>query len=421
MNKNILIYGFIASLFLAACGKMQNTEEEHGEHGEEHGSEHGHAGLLAIITPEQFKKLNIQLGDIEHRNLTGTITATGFLKVPPQYRADITSMIGGTVQHIFVQEGDYVRKGETITTIANPEFIKMQEAYITAQSELLLAESELNRQKQLSENNVSAKKSLQASQANYDVLRSKVNSLKKQFELLNMNINSLTSENMQSIISIISPVNGSVSHIDINLGSTISESDIMMEIVDNSNLHLDAFIFEQELPKIKTGQTINFSLTNLPGKSYEAKIYAIGNSFEDASKTIPLHAEITGDKTGLIEGMNVTAFIEIENINSSVVPTQAIVSEGGKDYVFIWALDHQAEINMVEHHGEEKTAITENYIPKETDKWVFEKMPVKKGITQGGYTEIIPLGDYMEGEKIVFSGAFYLLSSLSNEGEAHEH
>ena len=48
-------------------------------------------------------------------------------------------------------------------------------------------------------------------------------------------------------------------------------------------------------------------------------------------------------------------------------------------------------------------------------------MPVKRGITEGGYTEITPLGDYMEGEKIVINGAFYLLGSLSNEGEAHAH
>ncbi|MBC8048297.1 MAG: efflux RND transporter periplasmic adaptor subunit, partial [Fimbriimonadaceae bacterium] len=444
------------SMFLTACGKMKQTGEEHG-HEEEQSDEHGrHEGLLAILTPAQYKKLNIQLGDIEQRNLTGTIKTTGFLKVPPQNKADITSLIGGTVQNILVQEGDYVRKGETLITIANPEFIKMQESYITAQSELLYAESDLNRQKQLSENNVSAKKALQQAQTNYDVLQSKINSLKKQFVLINMNSNVITADNMQSVISITSPINGNVGHIDINLGSAVSSGNIIMEVIDNSKIHIDAFVFEQDLPKIKIGQKINFTLTNLQGKSYEAKIFGLGSSFEDASKTIPVHAEITGDKTGLIEGMSITAFIEIENIYSSVVPSQAIVSEGGKDYVFIWALDHQAELNMETEHtdheeedghehaeekehehddesvhehaegdetheAEEKTHSTENYIPKETDKWVFEKMPVKKGITQGGYTEIIPLGDYMEGEKIVFSGAFYLLSSLSNEGEAHAH
>ncbi|MBC8047907.1 MAG: efflux RND transporter periplasmic adaptor subunit, partial [Fimbriimonadaceae bacterium] len=157
MKNNILIYGIIVSMFLTACGKMKQTGEEHG-HEEEHSDEHGgHEGLLAILTPAQYKKLNIQLGDIEQRNLTGTIKTTGFLKVPPQNKADITSLIGGTVQNILVQEGDYVRKGETLITIVNPEFIKMQESYITAQSELLYAESDLNRQKQLSENNVSAK------------------------------------------------------------------------------------------------------------------------------------------------------------------------------------------------------------------------------------------------------------------------
>src|SRR5690606_40669241 len=54
------------------------------------------------------------------------------------------------------------------------------------------------------------------------------------------------------------------------------------EIVDNSQLHLDLQVFEQDLPKIKVGQLITFAITNNPAVNYSAKVYNIGSSFQDA-------------------------------------------------------------------------------------------------------------------------------------------
>ena len=338
-----------------------------------------------------------------------------------------------------VKEGDYITKGQTVVTLANREFITMQENYLTTKSDLLFAQQELERQQNLSDDNVSAKKNLQLAEANFKTLKTKLSSLSQQLRLFGITAEDINADKLISVIAVKSPVSGNVSHVDVNIGSSVAPADIIMDIVDNSQLHLDLFIFEQDLMKIKIDQKVNFTLTNLPGKSYSATIFAIGSAFENETKSIPVHAVITGDKTGLIEGMNVSANIEIESIKTSAVPTTAIVSEGGRDYIFIWAIDHQLEVNAPvdhaheaeskdhelatdeahSHEGEAEVITTIEMRPG--DKYVFEKMPVKKGITEGGYTEIIPLGDYAEGEKIVINGAFYLLSSLSNEGEAHAH
>lgn len=387
---------FLIPFAFTACGNLQKNEAEEEHHHEE---EAGHENNMVRINEEQFRKLDIQLGEVEERNLTGTLKTTGFLKVPPQNKAGVTSFMGGTVQTILVQEGDYVRKGQILITVVNPEFIKMQEEYSTTSGNLTMAKAELDRQKELSTVNISAKKTLQQAEADYNALVSKMSSLENQFSLMGIATENINAQHMQSVISVRSPLSGTVSHIDVNIGSSLTATDVIMDVVDNAQLHLDVFVFEQDLPSVKKGQHISFSLTNLPGKNYGATIYAIGSSFEDASRTIPVHAQITGDKSGLIEGMNITAFVEIKDVLSAVVPTAAIVSEDGRDYMFILPEDH----------------------PQEEGVWEFEKMPVKMGIAQGGYTEITPLGDYKKGDQVVVNGAFYLLSSLSNEGEAHEH
>jgi membrane fusion protein, heavy metal efflux system len=348
------------------------------------------------ITKQQFDALKVEFGTIEQKNLENNLKSTGFLKVPPQNKANITSVLGGTVQSILVQEGDKVTKGQTVVTLANPEFIKMQEEYLDAQSQLVYAETDYNRQKELSAMNVTARKTFQQSTSNLNSLKAKVNSLKQQLAILNINTTQLTSENIYPVISIISPISGNISEIDINIGANVEASTTLMDVVDNSRLHLDLFVFEQDLPEIKIGQNVDFTLTNLPGRNFTAKIFAIGSAFENQTKTIPIHAEITGNKSELIEGMNVTGLININNVSAPSVLSTAIVSYSGNDYIFI--------------------RVDEKENP-DGELFYFEKIQVKKGVTSGGYTEVIPLGQIPENSKVVTNGAFYLMAMLTNTGE----
>ncbi len=351
------------------------------------------------IKKQQYDAIKIQFGSMEQKNLANVLKATGFLSVPPQNKASITSPLGGTVRSIFVQEGDYIKKGQTLATLVNPEFIKMQQDYLETKAGLAFSKAQYERQKELSANEVTAKKTFQEADANYKSLQAKLNSLKSQLNLIGINAGNISADNISSVINIKSPINGNISKVEVNLGLTAEPSKNLMEVVDNAHLHLDVFVYEQDLPKIKTGQNIDFTLINLSGKNYTAKIYSIGTAFENETKTIPVHAEITGEKTGLIEGMNVTGLINIgENISTAVL-SSAIVSNSGNDYIFIEKQDSL-------HAGNEAKGL-----------FSFEKIRIKKGITTGGYTEISPLEQIPANAKIVTNGAFYLMAILTNAGE----
>lgn len=310
---------------------------------------------------------------------------------------------GGTVQKILVQEGDYVKKGKTLITLINPQFVQMQQEYLDAAAQLTFTEADYNRQKTLSESNVTAQKTFQQATANYHSQQAKVNALRQQLNLLGINSMNLTPESISSTVAIKSPVNGYVAHIEINLGATVEPSLTLLTVIDNSQLHLDAFIFEQDLPKVKAGQTIDVMLTNLPGKHYDAKIFSIGSAFEGESKSIPVHASIVGDKTGLIEGMSVIANINTGTNAVPAVPSSTIASYGGNDYIFIEveAEDHEhseeaaKEVHKEadEHnHKEGDTAMDHretnkhNHSPSETiltstttsDNFHFKRVQVKK-------------------------------------------
>lgn len=50
----------------------------------------------------------------------------------------------------------------------------------------------------------------------------------------------------------------------------------------------------------------------------------------------------------------------------------------------------------------------------------FERVPVVKGTTDVGFTEIKPLRDLPPNTRIIAKGAFFALAKMTNVGE-HEH
>ena len=422
---------FIVTVFAVSCSDKKNYDIPKGE--EEH--EHHEETSSVEIDAAQFKQLNIQLGDVEMKNLSTALKATGFLKVPPTNKANITAIIGGTVNSILVMEGEHVQKGQTVATIANQEFIRMQREYLEAQSQIIFAEADYNRQKELSEKNVASQKSFQQVTSNYQTLKASLNALKQQLTLLNINTASLTAENISLYINIKSPIAGNIANIEINIGSTVEPSKDLMDVVDNSQLHLDLFVFEQDLPKVRIGQTVDVLLTNLPGKHYDAKIFSIGSAFQGESKSIPVHASLTSEKSGLIEGMSVIANINVGNNSVLSVSSSAIASFGGNDYIFIQSENenhkHSDEEKNHQHQEGEKPDEHKEHNHSESEqhndsnghpenKFSFKRIQIKKGVSDSGFTEIVPLEELPHDAKVVVNGSFYLMAMLTNEGE-HEH
>ncbi len=414
--KNIIFIAAIAtSIVFASCNS--NKTETQGEETEHH-DEHENTNT-AMLTAEQMKSIKIELGSIEKKQLTASLKANGILKVPNQNKANATASLGGVIKTILVQTGNTVSKGQIIATITNNSFITLQEEFLSVSSKAELAQLEFARQKELEQGNATALKNLQSAEAELKTLKAKRASLQKQLELIGINTETLTSENMQSAVSITSPISGAISNVMVNIGSYVDANNPIAEIVDNGQLHLDLYVYEKDLQKLKVGQTIHFTLTNNPGKEYDADVYAISNTFEQNTKAVAVHAMVKGNKQGLIDGMSITALVSLENATVDAVPTNAIVNhtDAHKEE------EHHGETETAEHkHDEHGHEHSEKEEPEHKEEGTtFEKIPIRKGTTDVGYSEITLLKEIPANSKVVVNGAFFILAKMNNKGEAHAH
>jgi cobalt-zinc-cadmium efflux system membrane fusion protein len=386
--KTIYLFLFVLVLSVVGCKKTAvevNETEQHEEVAEK----------TVAITREQYDAIGVKLGMIEQKNLKEVVKATGYLKVPPQNQASVSAFLGSVVKSIKVVEGDYVKKGQILGSLEHPDYIKLQEDYLTTKSNLSYQEKEFIRQKELNEQNVSSGKVFQQTEANYNSEKARLLSLESQLKMLSISLDELSSGRITPEIPIISPINGYISRINTSIGHYAEPSKPFFEIVDNSHIHVDLLVYEKDLFKVKEGQKINFVLTNQNNKQIQGTIFGIGKAFENETKAVSVHAEIKdNEKHRLIAGMFVNALIDVGEQKVSAVPVDAIIKSDGKNFIFI-------------SKG------------KEDDHITFEMIEVRTGVTDLGYTEIIPLDSVADHSKIVVKSAFFLLSKIK-EGEGGE-
>ncbi len=401
---------FLTAMFsglfvLSACNEKKAEEE--GHHDEEKSQ------TEVALTEDQFRTVGIETGTLENRNLNAVIKANGYTTVPPQNAANVSALMSGVVKDIFVLEGTFVNKGKVLATIQNLEVVEIREEYNSAIANIEYLQLEFNRQKTLSDENVNPRKTFQEVKSKLAVERSKAQAAKSKLEALNVSVGGSS-----SVFPLVSPISGYVGKISISKGAFAETGLPLIEVVDNSQMHLDLNVYEKDLASISVDQEVDFVLTNQSNKAIKGKIFGINKSFSNESKTVAVHAKINPESSkGLISGMYVSANINVNNVTLPALPKDAVVRNGDKYFVFVLDENHKEEA----HGTEEAHDKNVDHEPGEKHKEVhFKAIEVVPGTTDLGYTAVKFIETLPADSKIVTKGAFYLLSAMKGGGE-HEH
>ncbi|MEN5231404.1 efflux RND transporter periplasmic adaptor subunit [Sphingobacterium faecium] len=396
---------FASSIIAAGC---QTNPAENKQTTEEH----GHDEEALTLTAAQQKEIGLTYTNLSRQMLSNGLVLNGVLDVPNDKKAYVTSVYGGVLEELYARPGDFVRKGQVLGKVLNPDLIKMQEQLQLINNQISLTQLELNRQQELVEGNAAPLKKLQQVEVELANLKAQKNSLSRQ---LSAGGGSLQ---ISSQITIKAPISGVVASIQGLIGTRIEAASPILEIVNNEALHVDMYVYEKDFSKVKKGQKILFSPVNNPNVSYEAQIDQLGQAFEKETNAIAVHAQVLGNKEGLINGMQVQGTVVIANDTLLSVPTDCIVSVEGKDYIFILKEEH-AEHEKKETTAPQKEESHEGHEHAHAGN-EYERIAVVKGVSSRGFTAITPIKELDEHTQIVQKGAFFLLAKMTNSGE-HSH
>lgn len=337
---------------------------------------------ITTITQEQFQAMEMQVGSPVMQPFDVTVKTSGRIDVPPQNKVKITSYSSGFIKSAKLLVGDKVSKGQALITLASTEIVDIQKEYLEVAEQIKFLKSEFDRQKILFDEKITSQKNYLKAESEYKSARGKYQTLRAKLQMFNINPTNVERGNIVSTITLFSPISGDVTVANAAVGMAVNPTDVLLEIVNNNNIHLEMSVFEKDILKVKENQLIKFKIPETSNEIFEGKVHLIGKSIEGTDRTTNVHGHLDEKvKQRLLTGMFIDANIVVDSKTGLAIPKDAVISENGKNYVFV----------------------LKNQNNKTYD---FRKTPIQIGEKSDTFIEIIPTNQINEKTKIVTRGAF---------------
>lgn len=343
------------------------------------------------LSADEQQLAGIKTGSLEQRVLGGGLKLNGVLDVPPDQLVSISAPLGGIVERTALLQGTRVRRGQVLAVIRNPDFIQLQQSYLETQSQLTFARAELDRQAELVREEVAPAKNLQRARAEYGALQAQAAGQVARLRLAGLPVGRRP---FVSTATLRAPKDAFVKTVNVTVGQSVTPTDALFELVDPDHLHVELTAFEKDVPLLRKGQRIRFTVPNDSAAERTASVYLIGRTV-DAQRTVRVHGHLTRENDpALLPGMFVRAVVETTTRQVPALPDKAVLDYEGKQVVF----------------RQERAA---------GGQPVFRLVEVRRGQQAGGYSEVFIPGNAAANNaaRYVTEGAYSLLSKLKNPSE----
>lgn len=376
MKINLITVIFF--VFLSGCNQKNSDSESPVEMNTN----------TVTLNAEQINLARIELCNIETKPIYKILKLNGKIDVPPQNLVSVSTPFGGFLKSTQLLPGMYVKKGEVIATMEDQQFIQLQQDFLMAKSKLTYAENEFERQKELNRSKAVSDKVYQQAEMEFHTQRILYNALAEKLRLIDINPEKLTEANLSRTINIHSTINGFVSKVFVNIGKYVNPSDVLFELINPTDIHLNLIAFDKDIKKLFIGQKLFAYNNHEPNRKHPCEIILVSQDLSEQNGA-EVHCHFLGYDKSLLPGMYMNAEIELNELSTTAVPSDAILNYEGKDYIFC-----MKDLN------------------------VFQLTEVEKGETNKGFTAIkLDAKINVNKVMVVKTGAYQLLMQLKNKAD----
>lgn len=263
------------------------------------------------MTEAAIKLASIQTVTVTKGIPEKTVALLGKVKPDERRIAELTARFGGRIEKLFVNfTGQNVRKGQKLATIYSPELI-------AAQRELL-----------------EALKYKDSNPGFYRAARTKL----KLWDLNDQQIDALeNSGEPMHYFEVLSPVTGTVTMRHVALGDYVKEGSALFEVIDLTKIWVMFDAYETDLPWIRMGDEISFTIQSLPGKNYSGKVTYIDPFINGKTRVARVRVELRNPGLVLKPEMFANGILKskMKQYDQILIPKSSVLWTGKRAVVYV--------------------------------------------------------------------------------------
>ncbi|HZH70947.1 MAG TPA: efflux RND transporter periplasmic adaptor subunit, partial [Mariniphaga sp.] len=264
------------------------------------------------MSKEAIALANIQTSMVGHQDAVKDVQLYGTIQVDERLQESQTSHVNGRIENLYVTfTGESVKEGQLIARIYSPDLL-------TAQQELLEAAKLQDMQPLLLD---AAKEKLRL----WKVSEEQIDKI-------------LQSNSVSPYVNIHANTGGVVIAKNVNQGDYISQGSVLYTISNLSRLWAIFDAYETDLPFLKVGDQLEYTLQSVPGKVYKGRIAFINPIIDASSRTAKVRVEADNRDRNLKPEMYATAQITapLKGYGKEmVIPKSAVLWTGKRSIVYV--------------------------------------------------------------------------------------
>jgi membrane fusion protein (multidrug efflux system) len=276
-------------------------------------------------------------------------------------RADLTLSASDRVTAVYFEDGERVKAGKTLISLAQREQSALVEA---AEATLSQARQDLDRLSPLAEQGAVSKSELEVARRNAASAAAQLRAV----------------QSRQRDRVLVAPFDGVLGFRMVSVGSFVRPGDVVATLIDDSVMRLDFAVPSIFLMSLKPGLTIEATSKDVPGRTFKGTVASIDNAIDPVTRSVRVRAMIPNADGSLKAGMYAAVTLLTEPRKALSVPESALQPLGPETFVWVLA--------------------------KGDDGAVANRVKIEAGLRQSGRVEV--MSGLQEGQRVVTEGALRL-------------
>jgi len=229
---------------------------------------------------------------------------------------DIRPEVTAAITAILFEEGQSVDRGEVLLQLESSEPLADLAA---AKAALVDSESQYRRSNELFKTKVVSASQLEQLEARRDADQAAVKA----------------AESRLAHTVIRAPFAGQLGLRRVSIGSIVSPSTVITTLDDTSQIKLDFDVPEVFMSRLQRGLTVTARSAAWPDLLFTGQVMSIDTRVDPISRTITVRALLPNEDSRLRPGMFLTVSLLKDDVQSLLVPEEAIVPERSKQFVYV--------------------------------------------------------------------------------------
>ncbi len=326
MKTTVLKYTLIASLvILVSCSKKEETEKKE----------------VFQITDVMLK--TTQFAKVESQQLKNELRFFGKISADKNKMIEVYPVVGGNVEKVYVELGDYVKKGQIMATIRSTEAAGYEKDLQDARSQVLVAKNALKVAQEMFEGKLVTEKEVLQAKSDLSVAQSQLNRMQQTYKIYNLKPG--------SIYQVVAPISGYVIQKNINQDMQLrsDRTDNIFDVADTNDVWAIANVNESDINQVGLGMDASVSTLSNPDKKFSGKVDKIFKVIDPETNAMNIRVVLNNSASLLVPESKATINVSYkENKSMLAIPASALIFDNNKNYVMVYKSKTNLETRPVE-------------------------------------------------------------------------